>query len=119
MRNEPALNEIYGEFARIEKAERETATTISLLALAQRMPPHKSLASPKMVQPAQQLEQAKTISELESISSQLSDESVPARESDEFKTNITGEKTKSPEAESPSLPRRDVVRPDDKTEFPL
>jgi len=35
LRDEPALAEIYGEFTRIEKAEREAAASISLLALIQ------------------------------------------------------------------------------------
>lgn len=46
VRDEPALVEIYGEFARIEKAEREIAAAISLRELADRLaaaPPEKQL----------------------------------------------------------------------------
>ena len=49
LREEPALAEIYGEFTRIEKAEREAASTISLLALANRMPARVALVEPKTV----------------------------------------------------------------------
>jgi membrane protein len=49
LREEAALSEIYGEFARIEQAERATASTISLLALANRVPPRPALAAPKIV----------------------------------------------------------------------
>ena len=44
---EPALAEIYGEFTRIEKAEREAASSITLLALASRVPPRAALAGPE------------------------------------------------------------------------
>jgi membrane protein len=50
LREEPALAEIYGEFTRIEKAEREAASTISLLALANRMPQRTALPEPKIVE---------------------------------------------------------------------
>ncbi|HTB84038.1 MAG TPA: YhjD/YihY/BrkB family envelope integrity protein, partial [Candidatus Sulfotelmatobacter sp.] len=42
----PALAEIYGEFARIEEAERIAAEKISLLALATRIPSRPVLAAP-------------------------------------------------------------------------
>ena len=50
LREEPALAEIYGEFTRIEKAEREAASSISLLTLANRVPPRAALAEPKIVE---------------------------------------------------------------------
>ncbi len=50
LREEPALAEIYGEFTRIEKAEREAASTISLLALASRMPQRAALTEQKIVE---------------------------------------------------------------------
>jgi membrane protein len=43
----PALAEIYGEFARIEDAERAAAEKISLLALATRMPAESAIEGPK------------------------------------------------------------------------
>jgi membrane protein len=50
LREEATLTEIYGEFARIEQAERETASTISLLALANRVPSSAALEAPKGVE---------------------------------------------------------------------
>jgi membrane protein len=44
--NEPALAEIYGEFARIEEAERMAAEKISLLTLASHAPVRPALAAP-------------------------------------------------------------------------
>jgi hypothetical protein len=35
-REEPARNEVYGEFSRIEAAEREAAASVTILALATR-----------------------------------------------------------------------------------
>jgi membrane protein len=47
---ESALAEIYGEFTRIEKAEREAASSISLLALANRVSSRAALAEPKIIE---------------------------------------------------------------------
>jgi membrane protein len=44
---QPALAEIYGEFARIEDAERVAAEKISMLALALRMPAQPAIEAPK------------------------------------------------------------------------
>jgi len=65
LRDEPALAEIYGEFTRIEKAEREAASTISLFALANRVPLRASLAEPKIVEVEEKLPEAEIISESE------------------------------------------------------
>ncbi len=55
-RKQPQLAEIYGEFARIEEAERSAASGVSLAVLAQRVPlnlvlPEKSLPPEKILQP--------------------------------------------------------------------
>ncbi len=46
LREDPALAEIYGEFARIEQAEREAASELSILALVNR-PAAAALAAPE------------------------------------------------------------------------
>jgi membrane protein len=51
--NAPALAEIYGEFARIEEAERIAAEKISMLALVQRTPVQPTLNAPE-IQPTSQ-----------------------------------------------------------------
>ena len=65
LREEAALSEIYGEFTRIEKAEREAASTISLLALANRMPRRTALAEAKVVEIESPTAEVKIISEPE------------------------------------------------------
>jgi membrane protein len=50
LREDPALAEIYGEFARIEQAERAAASTVSLLALTQRVTPPAVLPETTPVQ---------------------------------------------------------------------
>lgn len=107
-REEPSLAQIYGEFARIEKAEREAASTISLLALTQRVslamelppailvvpPPLNEtpiLASPKPVAP---------------VAAALIIEEIP----------IPLEKAKA--EETPAKARREIAMPTE-NDFPL
>jgi len=63
LREEPALTGIYGEFARIEKAERETAATISLLDLTNRLPAMVAPPESENTNSQKQLAQAKPASE--------------------------------------------------------
>jgi membrane protein len=65
LREEATFTGIYGEFARIESAERETASTISLLALASRVPPCIALDGPKVVELEKQMTGVKINSEPE------------------------------------------------------
>jgi len=116
LREEPALAEIYGEFTRIEKAEREAASSISLLALASRVSPRAALAEPEIVEAEKPLAvEAKTIVEAEKPEPQFPEK----------------EKSLKPEAEKAEPPtpvfepaektavRREVVMPDENREFPL
>ena len=52
---QPELAEIYGEFARIEEAERAAAAKISLLALVRCVPAPAALPEPKVVLPEEKL----------------------------------------------------------------
>jgi DNA-binding IscR family transcriptional regulator len=45
-RDEPVRAEIFGEFARIEEAEKQTASAITLLALVNRAQSHLEIAAP-------------------------------------------------------------------------
>lgn len=45
--DEPARAEIYGEFARIEEAERQAASAVTLLALVNRLPARRGITAPK------------------------------------------------------------------------
>ncbi len=46
LRDEPARAEVYGEFARIEEAERQAASAVTLLALVNRLPARPEIAAP-------------------------------------------------------------------------
>ena len=101
---EPALAEIYGEFTRIEKAEREAASSISLFALASRVPTRAALAEPKIVIGEKPDADVKIISTPEIFPP------APA-------ISPVG---KNPELEPEKVTaRREVVMPDENREFPL
>ncbi len=97
----PALAEIYGEFARIEEAERNTAEKISLLTLAMRSPVRPVLAVPPEIALEKQLTDTLTVEEIS-------------------KTALE----KTPAAPPPAIetvgknPPRETVQPG-KTDFPL
>jgi membrane protein len=46
MRDEPARAEVYGEFARIEEAERQAASSVTILALVNRAHARREIAAP-------------------------------------------------------------------------
>ena len=113
LREEPALAEIYGEFARIEKAEREAASAISMLALVHRMPVRAALAAPEPVVAEPVVPVApvvEKISETEPVNPKFPE---PPPENAEAKTE-------APEPPAGIIPpRRSVVMPDEKRDFPL
>ena len=117
LREEAALSEIYGEFTRIEKAEREAASTISLLALANRMPQRSALAEAKVVEIESPAAEVKTISEPE--------KPAPEPQFPEEKTSLLPVMEKSASNAAVSQPvaregvRREVVMPEENREFPL
>jgi membrane protein len=113
----PALAEIYGEFARIEQAERETAASISLLALANRVPPRAEIAAPKIVETEKQLPAAAPVIEPPKVEPE---KEIPFAEktSAPVEEKIVGEVKTSEPAAVPAA-RREVVMPDENREFPL
>ena len=107
---DPALAEIYGEFARIEQAARAAAAGVSLLVLANRQPPRAALAEPEKVEPDKILEAAPATEILDEPVPELRPEPapVPAR----VETVVPPPKKEEP-------PRRETVRPAEHTDFPL
>ena len=123
LRDEPVRAEVYGEFARIEEAERQAAASVTLLALVNRAQARLEITAPPVV---------------ESLSSSLSssfpkndDEQSRARTQDENETeepsgtiNDQSTAVKSPGVEPSSVvpgqpaQQREVVVPEDQ-EFPL
>ncbi len=110
--DEPALAGIYGEFARIEKAEREAASSISMLALVNR-PAQVALGEPKSA-----------VTEIESTNVPLEEKAVdPEKAEPQFPAPPPESAETKPEipaavAEKPAL-RREVVMPDENRGFPL
>ena len=117
LRDEPALAEIYGEFTRIEKAEREAASTISLLALANRVPRRVALAEPKTIEAEEKLPEVEIISEPEKTAPAATILPVenfsgpPAG-----KVKVAAETAKPVEKISV---HREVIMPEENREFPL
>ncbi len=113
----PALAEIYGEFARIEQAERKTASAISLLALANRMPPRAEIAAPKTVETEKPLPTVAPA--IESLKAEPEKEvpfaeKVPAPAEEKIVVE-----TKVSEPAPVPAARREVVMPDENRDFPL
>jgi membrane protein len=106
LRGEPALAEIYGEFTRIEKAERETASAISMLALVNRTPPAPALAEPKVIRAEKKPAVATPV-----------EKNFEPEKIDEVEEKLESPEPPVAPAEA-SAPRRELVRPGE-SEFPL
>ena len=117
LREEPALAEIYGEFTRIEKAEREAASAISLFALASRVAPRAALAEPKIVEDEKPVADVKIISASEIFPP--APETSPAGKNPEPEVGKIAAKTEAPQPIEDIAARREVVMPDENREFPL
>ncbi|HEX4349111.1 MAG TPA: YhjD/YihY/BrkB family envelope integrity protein, partial [Verrucomicrobiae bacterium] len=109
MSGAPELVEIYGEFARIENAERNAASSVTLLALASRTSPPTALAEPKTVEPEKALGMTGATASIQEPAPVELPKPMP------FPEKI--EPPKPAMEEEP--PRRETVRPDENTDFPL
>lgn len=98
----PELAEIYGEFAQIEQAERQAASSISLLTLASRLNRVPTLPEPEVAPAEKQIASAAIVAAPEPA--------APAIEISE-----------APPAAEPAPPerRREVARPAETGDFPL
>ena len=117
LREEAALKEIYGEFARIEQAEREAASTISLLALASRVPPRAALGGPGVPEAEKPVHAAPPLSETERFSSAPEKAGAapvvfPEEKAPEAPAEKAGVQAGPPKT-------REVVMPEENREFPL
>jgi membrane protein len=112
---EPALAEIYGEFSRIEQAERAAASAISLLALANRMPPRAALTESHKIEVEKPIAAAAETPEPETIAPPPASEKIAAAP-----IILSAEEIPATPAlaEKPNA-RREVVMPDESREFPL
>jgi membrane protein len=142
LRDEPVRAEVYGEFARIEEAERQTAASVTLFALVNRAHARLEIAAP----PPKSEQQTPLTPTVESTSSSSpaaakrsedgsfskSDEPPGTRTKDEDKIKVSPATTEAvhpavsaPVVEPPAAPavpppaKRGVVVPDEDKEFPL
>jgi membrane protein len=109
MSGAPELAEIYGEFARIESAERNAAASVTLLALASRASHPPALAEPK------NLEIEKPVVVQGATVKMAGPEPVELPKPAPFLDKI---ETPEPAMEE-EPPRRETVRPEENTDFPL
>ena len=121
VRAETLLADIYGEFARIEQAERHAAAAISLLALAQRMPPAPGLPETKTARAENQIADVEIIAEPSELAA-APDEAeaaplTPANPEPTAKKPETKRESTPPADQFPT--RREVVMPEENREFPL
>ena len=119
LREEPALAEIYGEFTRIEQAERAAAASISLLALASRVPLRAALANPETAAAEKPAAEIKTIVEPEQLPTQPAPAVLSAEKFAELPVEKSDIKTAFPEPAEKIITPREVVRPEENREFPL
>jgi membrane protein len=105
----PEIAEIYGEFARIEQAERAAASSISLLALASRLTPPDALPAPKNLEPEKALPAPRATDQPAEPKTAELPEHPPFPEKIE-EPGVVAE---------PEPPRRETVRPDEHMDFPL
>jgi membrane protein len=123
LREEPVRAEVYGEFARIEEAERQAAAAVSMLDLVNRARERCEIAAP----PPEWEKQIPLPPTVESSPSPPSkkDEPPGTRTKDEVVTvTVPGGITEVPMAASrpaaaPPAQRPEVVVPDEDKEFPL
>ncbi|HTL73030.1 MAG TPA: YhjD/YihY/BrkB family envelope integrity protein [bacterium] len=126
VRAETLLADIYGEFARIEQAERHAASSVSLLALAQRMPLAPALTEAKAIRTEKQIPDVEIIAEPQEIeTAPAADEPAPAPvnpptriQSEPAEKQSEAKKVSTPPADKPAI-RREVVMPEENREFPL
>jgi len=126
VRAETLLADIYGEFARIEQAERHAASSVSLLALAQRMPLAPALTEAKAILAEKQIADVEIIAEPQEIeTAPAADEPTPAPvnpptgiQPEPAEKQSEAKKVSTPPADKPAT-RREVVMPEENREFPL
>jgi membrane protein len=113
-REEPVREEVFGEFARIQAAEKEAATTVSMLALVNRAQARLELTPPN--QPAMETKNATPVVEL----TELPQEPASATAPEDATNEATMERETKPIAPATSAAREAApTAAEDKLSFPL
>lgn len=116
LRDGPVRAEVYGEFARIETAERDAAATVSLLALVNRADAKLALAPPEPENPMA------TLVENPAADATPKPRSRPAAAAKTVvaaPVEIESEIARPTPATTPPATKHEVVMPDENREFPL
>lgn len=111
LQDEPELTGIYGEFTRIEQAEREAASAITLFALAGRIPAAAALPESPALVPEKTSAPVKLASQPEEPAVAVAEEVSPLPQPEET--------TPAAKLDDDKSVRREVVRPAEEGEFPL
>lgn len=114
LRDNPVRAEVYGEFARIEKAERDAAAALTMLALVNRAQARLALTA---VEPEKQI-----AAPVENIFAKASPAPVsppPAANTAAAPLEIETEIVGPAKVNIPPAPKRTVTMPDEDREFPL
>ena len=120
MRDEPARAEVYGEFARIEEAERQAASSVTMLALANRAHARLEIAAPPHIE-------SSTSSKSDDAPSSTRTQTKDGDKAEEATGAINGVLPAEKPAEAPppfatTIPpveKRAAVIPEEDREFPL
>jgi membrane protein len=122
LKEEVSQKEIYGEFARIEQAERDAAAALSLQKLVNHLPPPPALLPPEPLPEEDQIMDVETIDDLEMAEPAAKIRPEPPAQSNED-SQLGKQAAETPPPESTPAeknpPRREVVAPDENREFPL
>jgi hypothetical protein len=129
-RQEPVREEVYGEFARIQEAEKQAASTITMLALVHRADARLELTPPPPAQ-EKEIELSPTfVRESEKPKPETAAPSAPEQQVEIQPTSepVKPEPPAAPQTpEPPSAPRQEIASakpiaeplPDDERDFPL
>jgi membrane protein len=113
-RDEPVRAEIFGEFARIEEAEKQAASAITMLVLVNRAQAHLEIAAP-----APAMEKEKQIP-LPPVGNDLAETSPAAGKAiSATPVEIEIEIARTSPSAAPPAPKHTVAMPDEDREFPL
>ena len=123
MRDEPARAEVYGEFARIEEAERQAAASVTMLALVNRAQARLEITAPgpEAEKPVQAAEPETKMEDggwrVEATTPSQSPSSIPHYEAKRSEAKTAP--SSPPPSDVPAAAKRTVVMPDEDRGFPL
>ena len=124
-REEPVREEVYGEFARIQSAEKEAATSMTMLALVNRAEARLQLAAPLVAAPKENKKAAPV--QVTELPQEPATATAPEPEPEPEKPALEKAQAEKPKPESqpfyaiklPTQPKPKETQEDDDQSFPL